>query len=154
MADVVYVAVTVVFFWLSWQLVKLCEAGGIHANALRRRGPVFTALPGLPGDCAAEAGAFPTTANGLLHLVFYVVVLLLLAKPLGAAYMARVYEGRSIWPTGRWAGWSGSVYRLLGVRGRPVRWAWQVYALTMLLFNVAGAPSWPVIWQRVQGRHP
>ena len=25
MADVVYVAVTVVFFWLSWQLVKLCE---------------------------------------------------------------------------------------------------------------------------------
>jgi len=25
MADVIYVAVTVVFFWLSWQLVKLCE---------------------------------------------------------------------------------------------------------------------------------
>ena len=25
MADVVYVAVTVAFFWLSWQLVKLCE---------------------------------------------------------------------------------------------------------------------------------
>jgi len=25
MADVVYVAVTVVFFLLTWQLVKLCE---------------------------------------------------------------------------------------------------------------------------------
>jgi len=25
MADIVYVAVTVAFFWLSWQLVKLCE---------------------------------------------------------------------------------------------------------------------------------
>ena len=32
------------------------------------------------------------TANGYLQLVFYVVVLLALAKPLGA-YMARVYEG-------------------------------------------------------------
>ena len=36
------------------------------------------------------------TANGLLQLVFYIAVLLLLAKPLGG-YMARVYEGRPIW---------------------------------------------------------
>ena len=33
------------------------------------------------------------TANGWLQLALYVVVLLALAKPLGA-YMARVYEGR------------------------------------------------------------
>jgi len=25
MADVAYVALTAVFFWLTWQLVKLCE---------------------------------------------------------------------------------------------------------------------------------
>jgi hypothetical protein len=25
MADLIYVGITVVFFWLSWQLVKLCE---------------------------------------------------------------------------------------------------------------------------------
>ena len=25
MGDIVYVAITVVFFWLTWQLVKLCE---------------------------------------------------------------------------------------------------------------------------------
>jgi hypothetical protein len=25
MADIVYVAITAVFFWLSWLLVKLCE---------------------------------------------------------------------------------------------------------------------------------
>ena len=35
------------------------------------------------------------TANGIVQLVFYVVVLLGLAKPLGA-YMARVYEGRRL----------------------------------------------------------
>ncbi len=35
------------------------------------------------------------TTNGVLQLVLYVVVLLALARPLGA-YMARVYEGRPI----------------------------------------------------------
>ena len=35
------------------------------------------------------------TANGIVQLVFYVVVLLALAKPLGA-YMARVYEGQPL----------------------------------------------------------
>ena len=35
------------------------------------------------------------TANGVLQLVVYLVVLLVLAKPLGA-YMARVYEGRRV----------------------------------------------------------
>jgi K+-transporting ATPase ATPase A chain len=34
------------------------------------------------------------TLNGLLQLAFYVVVLLALAKPLGA-YMARIYSGES-----------------------------------------------------------
>ena len=40
------------------------------------------------------------TANGLLQLVFYVVVLVLLAKPLGA-YMARVTRGGRSGSTGR-----------------------------------------------------
>ena len=38
---------------------------------------------------------FSMTANGVFQLVLYVVVLLALAKPLGA-YMARVYEGQPI----------------------------------------------------------
>ena len=55
------------------------------------------------------------TANGILQLGLYVVVLLALAKPLGA-YMARVYEGR---PFGldRALGWlERLIYRLSGVR--------------------------------------
>ena len=33
------------------------------------------------------------SANGYLQLVFYIVVLIALAKPLGA-YMANIYEGK------------------------------------------------------------
>jgi len=91
------------------------------------------------------------TANGLLQLVFYVVVLLLLAKPLGA-YMARVYEGRPIW-LDRPLGWlERLVYRLSGVRADQ-EMGWQVYALTMLLFNVAGLLLVYLV-QRVQGVLP
>jgi len=36
------------------------------------------------------------TINGWLQISLYLVVLLTLAKPLGW-YMARVYEGQSIW---------------------------------------------------------
>ena len=39
------------------------------------------------------------TANGIFQLALYLVVLLALAKPLGA-YMARVYENRPIASTG------------------------------------------------------
>ena len=79
------------------------------------------------------------TANGLLQLVFYVVVLVLLAKPLGA-FMARVYEGRPTW-LDRPLGWlERLVYRLSGVRADQ-EMDWKVYALTMLLFNVRGSPA-------------
>ena len=76
------------------------------------------------------------TANGVLQLVLYLVVLLALAKPLGA-YMARVYEGR---PFGldRALGWlERLVYRLCGVKPDE-EMGWKVYALTMLLFNFVG----------------
>jgi K+-transporting ATPase ATPase A chain len=76
------------------------------------------------------------TVNGALQLVIYLVVLLALAKPLGA-YMARVYEGR---PCGvdRVLGWlERLVYRLSGVRPAE-EMSWKTYAVTMLLFNLAG----------------
>ena len=91
------------------------------------------------------------TANGLLQLVFYVVVLVLLAKPLGA-YMARVYEGRPIW-LDRPLGWlERLVYRLSGIRADQ-EMDWKVYALTMLLFNAAGLLLVYLV-QRVQGVLP
>ena len=91
------------------------------------------------------------TANGVAQLALYVVILLVLAKPLGA-YMARVYENR---PCGldRALGWlERLIYRLAGVR--PDReMGWKTYALTMLLFNLVGALAVYGL-QRLQGVLP
>ena len=91
------------------------------------------------------------TANGIAQLVFYVVVLLLLAKPLGA-YMARVFENR---PCGvdRLLGWlERFVYRASGIRADQ-EMGWKAYALAMLMFNLAGLL---VVYglQRLQGVLP
>ena len=91
------------------------------------------------------------TANGVLQLGFYVVVLLALAKPLGA-YMARVYEGRRI-ALDRVLGWlERLIYRLAGVRADE-EMTWKTYAVTMLLFNLAGVLAVYAL-QRVQGVLP
>ena len=91
------------------------------------------------------------TGNGMLQLAFYLIVLLVLAKPLGA-YMARVYDGRPI-VLDRVLGWlERLVYRASGVT--PEReMGWKTYALTMLLFNLARILAVYVL-QRVQGVLP
>ena len=91
------------------------------------------------------------TTNGLLQIGLYLVVLLALARPLGA-YMARVYEGR---PSGldRVLGpLERLIYRSTGVRPDQ-EMDWKVYALSMLLFSVAG---WLFLYalQRLQGFLP
>ena len=91
------------------------------------------------------------TANGVAQLLFYLIVLLALAKPLGA-YMARVYEGR---PCGldRALGWlERLIYRVGGVRP-GVEMGWKTYAIAMLLFNAAGM-LFVYTLQRVQGGLP
>jgi potassium-transporting ATPase potassium-binding subunit len=91
------------------------------------------------------------TANGILQLVVYVVVLLALAKPLGG-YMARVYEGRAgLHQTA--LGWlERLLYRLAGVRESD-EMGWKTYAATMLIFNVCGLLAVYVL-QRLQGILP
>src|SRR5437870_1936791 len=91
------------------------------------------------------------TANGVLQLVLYLVVLLALAKPLGA-YMARVYEGRPCGLDGVLGWLERLVYRLSGVRPDE-EMGWKTYAVTMLLFNLAGMLVLYGI-QRVQGVLP
>ena len=74
---------------------------------------------------------------GWLQLGFYVVVLLLLAKPLGT-YMAAVYEGRAAWAQRIGGGLERLIYRGAGVD--PAReMGWIDYALSMLWFNLLGA---------------
>ena len=74
------------------------------------------------------------TANEIFQLVLYLVVLIALAKPLGA-YMARVYQNE---PFGldRALGWlERLLYRVSGVRPTE-EMGWKTYALAMLVFGV------------------
>src|SRR6202521_1013690 len=76
-------------------------------------------------------------ASGWLQLGVYVVVLLLLAKPLGA-YMAAVYDGRATWAQRIGGPLERLIYRGAGVD--PTRdMGWIDYALAMLWFNLVGA---------------
>ncbi|HEY7040487.1 MAG TPA: potassium-transporting ATPase subunit KdpA [Methylomirabilota bacterium] len=91
------------------------------------------------------------TANAIVQLVCYVVVLLVLAKPLGA-YMARVYEGRRL-ALERVLGWlERLVYRAGGIRP-GAEMGWKDYALAMLAFNLVGLLA-VYFLQRAQGILP
>jgi K+-transporting ATPase ATPase A chain len=76
-------------------------------------------------------------AWGWLQLGLYVVVLLLLAKPLGV-YMANVYEGRATWAQRIGGPLELLIYRGAGVDSRRDM-GWVDYALAMLCFNFVGA---------------
>ena len=91
------------------------------------------------------------TANGIVQLVFYVVVLLVLAKPLGA-YMARVYEGKAGLHKAALGWLERLVYRLAGVRESD-EMGWKTYAATMLIFNLVGLLA-VYLLQRLQGILP
>jgi K+-transporting ATPase ATPase A chain len=76
------------------------------------------------------------SANGYLQLAFYVVVLLALAKPLGA-YMARIYQGEPAGLNRVGAPLERGLYRLAGVDpAHEMRWT--QYAIAMLVFNLLG----------------
>ena len=91
------------------------------------------------------------TANAMFQLAIYLIVLLALAKPLGA-YMARVYEGRPCGLNGVFGWLERLIYKLSGVRPAE-EMGWKTYAATMLLFNLAGLLAVYGL-QRVQGVLP
>ena len=73
---------------------------------------------------------------GWLQLAIYLIVLLLLVKPLGL-YMATVFDGTSV--VTRWCGaLERALYRLCRVDPEGSM-SWQQYALSMLAFNALGA---------------
>jgi potassium-transporting ATPase potassium-binding subunit len=91
------------------------------------------------------------SAAGIAQLVLYVVVLIALAKPLGA-YMARVYEGRSC-GLDRVLGWlERLIYRVCGIRPAEEQ-GWKAYAVAMMLFNLVGVLAVYGL-QRLQGVLP
>ncbi len=87
------------------------------------------------------------TANGLLQIALYLVVLIALAKPLGS-YMARVYEGESTFLDRLLGPIERLIYRVSGIRPE-VEMNWKTYAVAMLIFNLFGLLA-VYLLQRVQ----
>jgi K+-transporting ATPase ATPase A chain len=71
-----------------------------------------------------------------LQIGLYLLILLLLVKPLGA-YMARVYQGERVFLTPAVGRIERFIYRIAGIRSDE-EMNWKTYAVVMLLFNFAG----------------
>jgi len=91
------------------------------------------------------------TAQGLLQLALYVIVLLALAWPLGV-YIARVFDGPAPWLVRALAPLERGIYRVCGVRPEESM-NWKRYALAMLYFNALGLVVVYAL-QRLQGWLP
>jgi len=91
------------------------------------------------------------TANGVLQLALYFVVLTALAIPLGR-YMAAVYEGRAGLATRMLGPLERLLYRVAGVRAEQDL-SWQDYASAVLVFNGIGMLAVYAL-QRLQGVLP
>jgi K+-transporting ATPase ATPase A chain len=91
------------------------------------------------------------TANALLQLTLYTVVLIGLAIPLGA-YMARVYEGKATLAQRVLGPVERLLYRACGV-DPAAESTWKGYATGVLLFNVVGV-LFVYLLQRVQASLP
>jgi K+-transporting ATPase ATPase A chain len=74
------------------------------------------------------------TANGWFQLALYMLILLLLAKPLGS-YMAAVYEGRRTWFDPLFRPLERLTYRLCGVDPQA-EMRWTTYAAAALWFGL------------------
>ena len=89
------------------------------------------------------------TGPSAIQLGLYLIVLLVLVKPLGL-YMARVYEGKTV-GLDRALGWlERLIYRAASVRADGEQ-SWKAYAVAMLVFNFAGILVVYVL-QRLQGQ--
>ncbi|HLA72380.1 MAG TPA: potassium-transporting ATPase subunit KdpA [Steroidobacteraceae bacterium] len=91
------------------------------------------------------------TGQGLLQVAFYLVVLVALAKPLGA-FMATVYEGGRTFLSPVLRPLERLIYRLAGV-DEKAETGWQRYALGVMLINVLGLIV-VYLLQRLQGVLP
>jgi len=92
-----------------------------------------------------------------LQLIFYVVVLLALAKPLGT-FMARVYQGERTFLDPALRPVERLIYRASGVRAEDAApdaagMDWKTYAIAMMLFNILGLLVVYAL-QRLQGVLP
>ncbi|MDR3601406.1 MAG: potassium-transporting ATPase subunit KdpA [Desulfosporosinus sp.] len=91
------------------------------------------------------------TSNDLMQLGFYLIVLILLAIPLGR-YMAKVLQGEKTFFDGVMGPLERLIYRICGIdAGQEMNW--KQYGLAFLVFNLFGLVTLFIL-QLVQGRLP
>lgn len=78
----------------------------------------------------------PVTANSIVQVLIYLVLLLLIAKPLGL-YMTKVFAGERTWLSPVLVPVEKLFYKLSGVNPDEEQ-KWTGYVVAMLLFSVAG----------------
>ena len=78
----------------------------------------------------------PITLNSVLQVVIFLVLLLLLTKPLGV-YMIHVFAGERTWLTPLFRPVERLFYKLCGIDPEEEQ-KWWSYVIAMLLFSVAG----------------
>src|SRR5260221_6045474 len=91
------------------------------------------------------------TANGILQILIYLVVLLLIAKPLGS-FMAAVYEGKPTFLNPVLKPVERLIYRLCGT-SETEEMNWQTYALGLILFSAISV-LFVFLLQRIQNILP
>lgn len=91
------------------------------------------------------------TTFGILQIAFYLGVLVLLIKPLGA-FMARVFQGERTFLDPVLRPVERVIYRVCGIKPNE-EMDWKMYAFAMLAFNFLGLVAVYVI-QRAQGFLP
>jgi potassium-transporting ATPase potassium-binding subunit len=100
---------------------------------------------------SAQAGDIRMTIYGWLQLIFFIVVLVLLVRPLGL-FMAKVYQGERTFLTPILAPVERLLYRLSGV-DPEAEMDWKLYTVALLLFSLVGF-VFVYLLQRVQGLLP
>ncbi len=88
---------------------------------------------------------------GWFQIIFYMTILLLLAKPLGS-YMAKIFQGEHVVLDRLLGPVEQFVYRLSGIDPHT-EMDWKIYAVTMLTFNLLGLIT-VYLLQRLQGLLP
>jgi potassium-transporting ATPase potassium-binding subunit len=78
----------------------------------------------------------PVTVNSVVQVLAYLVLLLLITKPMGL-YMLNVFSGKYIWLTPVFAPVERLFYRLCGINAEKEQ-KWSEYTIAMLLFSAAG----------------
>ncbi len=91
------------------------------------------------------------TLNGVLQIVVFMVILVLITKPLGL-YMARVYQGKPIILDRILGPAERLFYRICGT-SEADEMNWKQYALAMMVFNILGIVVVYVL-QRLQASLP